>query len=127
MKTYPQQPGEHYYSQQKYPYEAEQGAEERYGDAYDAQREPQSSSYPQGAAYDQQADGNYAEQQQRYYYEQQQQQMQQQQYYDRRMNDRRAQPDEEYREMFLMNLFLSGYEQRHGFGRRKEDYDKWLH
>ncbi|WP_137936640.1 hypothetical protein [Chitinivorax sp. B] len=104
MKPYPQQPGEHYYSQQQYPYETEQaGARDEYA----------VPTYPPNAEHE--------------YYYQQQRQLQEQQVYDRRMNDRRAQPDDECREMFLMNLFLNGCEQRYGFGRRKEDYDKWLH
>ena len=97
-KQYPRAPGEHYYTHQSEPY-----------DQQDLSRGDESAppSYPPQAV--------------SYYYENQQSVI------DRRLNDRRAQPDEEYREQFLSNLLLNGSEQRAGFGRRQEDYDKWLH
>lgn len=44
-----------------------------------------------------------------------------------RDTDRRGKVEDEDREFMLANLLLNGNEQRGGFGRRKEDVDKWLH
>ncbi len=44
-----------------------------------------------------------------------------------RDTDRRGKIEDEDREFMLANLLLNGNEQRGGFGRRKEDVDKWLH
>lgn len=44
-----------------------------------------------------------------------------------RDTDRRGTIEPEDREMLMANLLLNGNEQRGGFGRRKEDQDKWLH
>lgn len=97
-KQYPQQPGEHYYTHQSEPHDQQDLSR---GD------EAATPSYPPQAA--------------KFYYQTSQQAM------DRRLNDRRAQPDDEYREQLLANLLLNGNEQRLGFGRRKEDSDKWVH
>ncbi|MDQ5887149.1 MAG: hypothetical protein RL210_2261 [Pseudomonadota bacterium] len=44
-----------------------------------------------------------------------------------RDTDRRGTIEPEDREILMANLLLNGNEQRGGFGRRKEDQDKWLH
>lgn len=44
-----------------------------------------------------------------------------------RDTDRRGAVESEDRDFMLANLLLNGNEQRGGFGRRKEDVDKWVH